>query len=162
MLYLLDANVLISADALHYPLKRIPQFWVWLLDMGEAGHVKMPYEIYHEIAISKGDLKEWLTTPDAVKKLLLDEHIDRANLQKVMNEGYAPNLNDSQQEQMGQDPFLIGYALPYSLSATVVTREVSKPSKQGHNRKVPDVCKHFHIRCISDFDLYRELNFTIK
>lgn len=27
MLYLLDANVLISAQELHYPLGRIPQFW---------------------------------------------------------------------------------------------------------------------------------------
>ena len=50
MLYLLDANVLISAHELHYPLDRIPQFWTWLLGMAEAGRVKLPYEIYNEIA----------------------------------------------------------------------------------------------------------------
>jgi hypothetical protein len=81
MLYLLDANVLISAHELHYPLQRIPQFWSWLLTMAEAGTIKMPYEIYNEIAISNGELKEWITTPDHSKKLKLSAHVWSARLE---------------------------------------------------------------------------------
>jgi hypothetical protein len=161
MLYLLDANVLISAHELHYPLDRIPQFWTWLLAMAAADTVKLPYEIYSEIAVSTGDLKDWLTAPDNSKKLKLNAQVDPANLQRVINEGYAPDLNESDLEQIGQDPFLVAYAIPFGSAVTVVTREVSKPSKKRQNRKVPDVCEQFEVRCISDFHLFRELDFKI-
>jgi uncharacterized protein DUF4411 len=162
MLYLLDANVLISAHELHYPLKRIPQFWTWLLKLADADTVKLPYEIFNEIAISKGELKDWITAPDHSKKLKLGAHVSPALLQKVISEGYADDLNESELEQIGQDPFLVAYAIPYGPSVTVVTREVSKPSKKRHNRKVPDVCKQFGVNCISDFELFRELDFKIS
>ena len=161
MLYLLDANVLISAHELHYPLDRIPQFWTWLLGMAEAGRVKLPYEIYNEIAVSTGDLKEWITSPANSKQLKLNAHVDPAILQQVINEGYAPDLSESDLEQVGQDPFLVAYAIPFGTAVTVVTREVAKPSKKRQNRKVPDVCEQFKVRCLSDFQLYRELDFKI-
>lgn len=51
---------------------------------------------------------------------------------------YAPDLNDSEIEEIGQEPFLI-YALDDVANFTVVTKEVSAPSKQRANRRVPDV-----------------------
>jgi hypothetical protein len=53
-LYLLDANVLIRAHEDYYPVDRIPQFWAWLLTQAEAGAVKMPLQIYNEVAPSRG------------------------------------------------------------------------------------------------------------
>jgi hypothetical protein len=76
-----------------------------------------------------------------------------------MKNGYASDLDDTEVEKIGRDPFLIGYAMAYVLEATVVTKEVSAPSKQGANRKIPDVCRSMGVRCINDFDFYRELNF---
>jgi hypothetical protein len=159
VLYLLDANVLIRAHEDYYPIDRVPQFWTWLLAMADAGVVKMPFEIHSEIATSKGALKDWLTDPSNSKMLLLDAQIDPLNLNKVIEGGYAPDLNDSEVEKIGRDPFLVGYALPYGTAVTVVTKEVSAPSKQRANRKVPDVCKAIGVRCINDFAFYRELNF---
>lgn len=130
--------------------------------MGKAGTVKMPVEIYDEIAISKGDLRTWLTAPDNSKHLKLVGQVDGAILQQVINEGYAPDLNESELEQIGQDPFLVAYAIPFGTDVTVVTREVSKPSKKRQNRKVPDICKHFNVRCINDFQLFHELDFRIS
>lgn len=159
MLYLLDANVLIRAHEDYYPIDRVPQFWTWLLAMAQADRVKMPFEIHGEIASSKGKLKDWLTDPFVSKCLLLNMQIDPANLNKVIYSGYASDLDDSELEKIGQDPFLIGYALAFGAGVTVVTKEVSAPSKQRANRKVPDVCKAMCVRCINDFDFYRELNF---
>ena len=161
MLYLLDANVLISAQELHYPLSRIPQFWNWVLAQADAGTIKLPVEIYNEIAVSTGELKDWLTNPDHARKLKLSGQVDGSILQQVINEGYAADLDDSELEQIGQDPFLVAYAIPHSANVTVVTREVSSPKKQRQNRKVPDVCKYFGVRCITDFQLFQELDFRI-
>lgn len=49
---------------------------------------------------------------------------------------------------IGRDPFLIAYA-SVSADRVVVTKEVSKPSKQGANRKIPDVCNDLGVKCIS-------------
>jgi hypothetical protein len=161
VLHLLDANVMIRAHEDYYPIDRIPQFWTWLASWGEAGTVKIPYEIYGEIAVSTGLLHDWLTDIAISKVMLFDQKIDPANLNAVITQGYAPDLNDSEIEEIGQDPFLIGYALADVANFTVVTKEVSAPSKQRANRRVPDVCKTFGIRSINDFEFYRELNFKI-
>lgn len=161
MLYLLDANVMIRAHEDYYPIDRIPQFWTWLAALGEAGAAKVPYEIYGEIAVSTGPLHDWLTDAAISKAILFDQKIDPANLNLVLTQGYASDLNDNEIEEIGQDPFLIGYALADVANFTVVTKEVSAPSKQRANRRVPDVCKTFGIRSINDFEFYRELNFKI-
>ena len=55
---LLDANVLIDAHQDYYPLDRIRPFWTWLVEMGIAGSIKVPAEIYDEIAPNRGMLAE--------------------------------------------------------------------------------------------------------
>src|SRR5882757_4878070 len=152
---------MIRAHEDYYPIDRIPQFWAWLVALGESGDVKVPYEIYGEIAVSKGPLHDWLTDPGTSKAMLLDQRTDPNHLNQVLAGGYAPDLNDSEIEEIGQDPFLIAYALAKPDDRTIVTKEVSAPSKQRANRRVPDVCKTFGIRCINDFEFYRELNFKI-
>lgn len=104
MIYLLDANVMIRAHEDYYPIDRIPQFWVWLAALG--GVAKVPFEIYGEIAVSTGPLHDWLTDAANSKAMLLDQRIDPANLNKVLKQGYAPDLNDSEIEEIGQDPSL--------------------------------------------------------
>ena len=128
---------------------------------GDSNTVKVPYEIYGEIAISTGLLHDWLTDGAVSKSMLLDQKIYAVNLNRVIKEGYAPDLDDSEIEEIGRDPFLIGYALNDPARITVVTKEVSTPGKQRANRRVPDVCRTFGIRCINDFELYRELHFRI-
>ena len=63
----------------------------------------------------------------------------------------------------GVGPFPGGLlATAYGLAApnrTIVTKEVSAPSKKRANRKVPDVCNSFGQVWIKDFDLYRTLGF---
>ncbi len=152
---------MIRAHEDYYSIDRIPQFWTWLASLGGAGIAKVPYEIYGEIAVSSGPLHDWLTDAAISKAMLFDQKIDPANLNTVLMQGYAPDLNDSEIEEIGQDPFLIGYALTDIANFTVVTKEVSAPSKQRANRKIPNVCKIFGIRSINDFEFYRELNFKI-
>ena len=159
MLYLLDANVLIRAHEDYYPIDRIPQFWAWLVSLGDSSTIKVPYEIYGEIAVSTGPLHDWLTDNAVTKSILLDQKVDPASLNNVLAQGYAPDLDDSEIEEIGRDPFLIAYALNDVAETTVVTKEVSAPSKQRANRRIPDVCRTFGVRCINDFDLYRQLNF---
>ena len=160
MLYLLDANVLIRAHEDYYPIDRVPQFWVWLLGLAEAGHAKLPFEIYHEIAVSTGPLKDWVSSSQVKKALVLEEEVHPDLLHRVLTQGYAPVLDDSELVKIGCDPMLVAYGLADS-SRVVVTKEVSKPSKQRANRKVPDVCNNVGVKWAKDFDFFRIMNFRI-
>lgn len=160
MIYLLDANVLIRAHEDYYPIDRIPQFWDWIQNEADQGRVKLPFEIHGELSVYEGALKQWVTNPTTSQKLILNAQVDPYKLNHVLDNGYAPDLAASELEKIGRDPFLVAYALESQPDFTVVTKEVSKPSKQRANRKVPDVCTSIGVRCISDFQFFRERNFT--
>lgn len=160
MLHLLDANVLITANRLYYPLDRVPEFWGWLLHNGTNGDVKMPIEMVEEVTDGTDDLAEWLSDRDHLDALRLDEDADVALVQQVINEGYAPDLNDQEVEIIGRDPFLISYALQNKEVRQIVTTEISKPKRVRANRHIPDVCAQLQIACIDSFGLVQELNFS--
>jgi uncharacterized protein YcbX len=91
--------------------------------------------------------------------LTLKEKVDPALANKVVVEGYAADLADDELIEIGQDPFLIAYALAKPTERCVVTVEVSSPSKKRQNRKIPDVCQQFGVQCENPFQAYRALGF---
>ena len=159
MLYLLDANALIDADRDYYPIERVPEFWDWLLDNAKAGRLKVPQEIYEEIAAGRGSLPNWLKDNKSV--MLLDEEADPRTVRIVLGK-YADDLTEDEVEKIGKDPFLISYALAVPGLYCVVTTEGSKPSRIRANRHIPDVCADLGIRCINTFHLIQRLDFRTR
>ena len=159
MLYLIDANVLIRAHEDYYALDRVPQFWEWLEQQALADRIKMPFEIHNEIAVSTGPLRDWICRQEIKKVLILDEEADADMVGRVLGEGYGENLTDSDLEKIGQDAFLIAYALA-AMDRVVVTKETPKPSARRSNRRIPDVCDTLQVQWLRDFDLYRALHFS--
>ena len=164
MLYLLDANVLITANNTYYPRERVPEYWDWLVNCGTQGQVKVPREIYEEIIQGKDPkghedpLKIWLEGNK--NALLFDEEVDVGLVKQVLDLGYAPGLDDVEIERIGADPFLIAYALIDPTQRRVITAEVSRPKAQRANRKIPDVCKTLGFKSLTTFDLIAALDFT--
>ena len=164
MTYLLDSNVLISADKFYYPLKRLPQFWEWLIEMGESGKVKIPFEIYGEITDGKGLLVDWIRRNDVKKALLLEEKVNPALFHKVLDVGYqaqVQKLNASEMQKIGKDVFLVAYALA-DTRRVVITQETSQPKKKRGNRKIPDVCKDCSVKWLTDYKMYEVLDFNLS
>lgn len=165
MLYLLDANVPITANNLYYPVEAVPEFWSWLAHQGQHGSVKMPLETFEEVKDGGRDeerdpLFAWITDEEHKAALLLDEEVDPGLVARVLDEGYAPDLTDIELERIGRDAFLIAYALASPADRCVVTTEVSEPRKQRHNRKVPDVCASLGVSCCDTFSMLRALKFS--
>ena len=160
MLYLFDANVLITASNTYYPIDQIPEFWEWLQFQGYAGNIKLPLEIMEEILAGKNDdpLVVWIKDAANKQALPLDEIIDPDLVNSVVEAGYADDLTDDQIEEVGRDPFLIAYGLSGD-ERCVVTAEVSAPSKTRQNRRIPDVCNTFGLKWCTPFKANRELGF---
>lgn len=166
MLYLLDANVLITANNSYYAIDQVPEYWEWLTYMGSQGRVKMPFEIFEEVKEGPKDIEKdllfaWLQEEADKKALLLEEKVDLDLVQKVIAEGYGPDLTDYEVVQIGRDPFLIAYGL-VAEERSVVTVETSAPKKQRQNRKVPDVCKGMGANWCNPFEFNRALGFRTQ
>ena len=100
---------------------------------------------------------EWLKTNNDT--LVLDEEAAVELVARVTEQGYASDLTDEEIVKVGQDPFLVAYALVDTQKRDVVTTEHSKETKTRSNRKLPDVCDYFNVRGINTFALIQELNF---
>lgn len=165
MLYLLDANTLIDAKRDYFQLKRVPEFWAWIVHQGEQGRIKIPAEIYEEFEEARrpdgtrDELADWAADVEVKRALLLDDEADPILVTRIIVEGYANDLSDTEVEMIGRDPFLISRALADTKSRTIVTTETSRPSRKRANRQIPDVCNDFRIRCINTFQLLNELDF---
>ena len=155
--YLLDANVLICAKDLYYEFGRVNQYWEWLISCARQGKVKIPTEIVAEL--DKGDdaLAEWVRQHRSI--LELGEAVNVPLFQNVINT-YAPDLNESELENLGADPFLIAYALANVNDRVVVTME-GLGNHIRHNKKIPRVCDELGVKWCSQWEFGRALNFRV-
>lgn len=167
MLYLLDANTLIDAKRDYYPVQRVPEFWEWLIFHGLQENIKIPFEVYREfddktdIDGNKDELAMWSGKSEVKSALLFEEQPDRDLVSRIIYTGYLPEPTDQDLKKMGRDPFLLAYALKDPENRCVVIMETSKPGrKTGSSRKVPDVGMDFNIRCLTTFEMIRELDFS--
>jgi hypothetical protein len=135
--HLLDANVVITAHNLYYPINRVPEFWEWLVHMGNTNRLKIPVEILEEIT-EKSPIGQWLKEADNAASLRLDEDVDPELVQTV----------------------IAAYAMANRVERTVVTVEASKPKTQRANRRIPDVCNDLRINWCDSFQMLSVLNFT--
>jgi len=161
VLFLLDANVLITAAGTYYDPGRVPEFWTWLHHQGTSGNVKIPLEVYEEILEGRKEddpLLDWVKGDVTRAALLFSEKCDLDRVRRVVRDGYANDLTDDEIERLGRDPFLISYGLDDG-NRCVVTTEVSKPSRVRHNRHIPDVCATLRVSCCGPWDLNRQLGF---
>jgi Domain of unknown function (DUF4411) len=161
MLYLVDANAIIHAKDQYFAIDQVPEYWAWLIYQGESGRIKIPREIFEEI--SPGRDKDdpfylWRRDKRTAEALVLNEDVDMARVRQVLAEGYAPDLDDNEIEQIGADPFLIAYALVDTAVRNVVTTEVSKPSRIRANRHLPDVCYDLGVTAMNTFQMNRALS----
>lgn len=159
-IFLLDANVIIHAHDLYYHMDRVPEFWRWLEFHAQNGSISMPYETHSEIkGGSQAQHVQWAKTKNIKDNLILKEPVDQSLLNRVISDGYAPDLDEVELEKIGMDPFLIAYALKDTKHRIVVSNEISKPSKKRANRKVPDVCSAVGVECCNVYELLKSLDF---
>jgi uncharacterized protein DUF4411 len=164
VLYLLDANVLITAHNTYYPIDSVPEFWEWVAHQGSTGVLKMPLEIYEEIKDGSTDdekdlLFAWISDANNKKAILLEEEVNQDHLSKCVLSGYAADLTDEELQQIGRDPFLIAYGMAAPAGRCVVTNEVSAPKKLRQNRRVPDVCSAMAVGSCNTFQMTKALGF---
>ena len=169
MQYLLDANVLITANNQYYEIERIPHFWEWIAELAGLGIIKLPEEMMREITPGKqySAFLDWLANNRIA--LTLNREQIQPYLNIVFQRGYGISESDQATagftESNANDAVLIAYALADSANRIVVTLEsVQETGEQlpiPRRRKIPLVCRQLGVECIDTFKLIRELDFRI-
>ena len=91
-------------------MARVPEFWDWLMHVGQQDHVKVPIEVYEEIKDGNDVLALWAKQDIVEEALLLQEAVEVEVVAEVTEQGYAADLTDVEVEKIGRDPFLVAYA----------------------------------------------------
>ena len=153
--YLPDANVLMTAHHHYYAPDLCPGFWDCLEHHFATGRLLLIDRVYGEI-LSPAELFEWSKRAVNAPPVTATNQPVADAYQQLMD-WVQSNFPSAACAEFARnaDGWLAAYAM--ANGAVVVTNEVSAPTAQ---RKVPlpDLCSRFNIRCITPFQMLRELD----
>lgn len=144
MIYVIDTNSF-RVMSNYYP-EIFPTFWERGESLVIAERLLSVREVLKELDAQNPSthLDEWCRHNDAIFSPPTSKEMQRvADILKVP---HFRQLIGERQKLRGQpvaDPFLVARGI--ERHATVVTEEISKPNAA----KIPNVCAHFSVRCIS-------------
>jgi len=171
LVYVLDANVFITAHRTYYSFDIAPGFWKALLKYAESGNIisidKVENELYkgHDPKNSKmpDKLAIWAkekfkpyfkstATEDVIKEYKeIVQWVSENNYysQAVKNEFASSDLSDS---------WLVAFAKAYD--NVLVTQE--KPSKTKAKVPIPNLCEQFNVPYVDTFQMLRRLGIILN
>lgn len=155
MSYCIDTSALIDAWVRWYPRDVFPSLWDRIEALVGEGEIVTPDEVLHELERKEDSLLVWAKERKDMFRVL-DEDLQRGGAEIL---GGFPNLVDSSSSITEADPWVI--ALAREMKASVVTGE--KPTGQLESKPhIPDVCKHYGIKCIGMLELIREQGWIFR
>jgi len=145
MTYVFDTSSFIVLG--HYFPKQFPSFWDRLNAAVSAGQALSVREVRNELDYhaTRDHLREWIKTNRHI--FLSPTPQEMAFVAKIFSVRHFQQLVGEKQRLQGRpvaDPFVIAAAAVKG-DACVVTEETCKPNAA----KIPNVCEHFHIACVS-------------
>jgi len=158
MVYLLDANVFMSAKELHYGFDFCPAFWDWLIQAHRAGKVFSIEKVSDEIQAGSDELSDWAANlddgffqaPDRNTLAALGTVSQWATSHTLPNgERYKPAAVHTFL-QVG-DYYLIAQAL--ASRHVVVTHEV--PANSVNKIKIPNACLALNVKYMTPYEMLR-------
>jgi len=162
--YCLDTSVYIQAFRTYYAFDLAPGFWTAIRQFAEKKVLLSPISVFTELSKGNDDLAIW--TKESKHILFVDP--DDGVIEAMRQIADFSNSNYEDQHQVsgflsGADPWVVAQAKAHNL--TVVTMEVSKASEDINPQsqkyigklKIPNICSHFGVKCISTFEMVRAL-----
>ena|SRR3712207_5614930 len=153
MPFCLDTSALVGAWVRAYPPDVFPRLWTTLEELAERGGVVSPDEVRHELAAKADDLHEWAEAHAAMFVPLDAEQM--AATREIL--AAFPRLVGELAERNRADPFVIALARVRRL--TVVTEERGGTATRP---RIPLVCQHFDVPCMTTLEFIRAVGLTFS
>ena len=166
-MFLIDANILITAYKKYYPFDFCAGFWDFILEQCGRGKIGLIKSIIDEIKDGNDELSEWIgdniqslnvidnTIPEI--QILYARIADALEYKKI-----SKNHSDAEIRRFldKADPWLIATALHYGYK--VVTNE-NIVERNSSKVKIPNVCRYFDVDYeIEPFLMLRSLGLNLR
>lgn len=158
MLYLLDANIFIQAQNLHYAMDFCPAFWDFLKQEARKTTLASTDMVYDELKSYGDKVSDWVeVNKSTLFTIASDEEIQSRFIEIADFVNSHPTYKASEKDRFldGADPWLIATASVMGL--TIVTHETLAPSN-SKKVKIPNVAREFGVNCISPYEMIRRLD----
>ena len=157
-LFVLDANVFITAHRGYYTLDLCPGFWNCLIHHFHSGRILSIDRVRDELIGNGDELSDWVQDAPAdmfvasLEKPVIDAY------QEVMSWVHGdPQFYTQAKDEFsrGADGWLVAYAMSHNV--TLVTLEAYQ---NGAKRRVPipNVCEQFRVARMDTFEMLCELD----
>jgi hypothetical protein len=165
--FIIDADALIAPYQNFYPFDIFPDIWDFFAQSITSKRIIILDKVYDEIAKGGDSLSKWLDTVKDIEQFGIRDGVIINNYSKILN--YIQNSPLYQKDEALNswssntvaDPWIIAVALANSF--TVITFERANESlseKQPSKKvKIPDICKHFNVKCEDLYYMMRQLGF---
>jgi hypothetical protein len=155
--YVIDSSSLIELMRTN-PIDIYVTVWRKIDELIHGGRLVSPEYVRDEIRRGDDDLKKWADRRRKMFKSPTSSQIERVT--EVLAK--FPGLAHSSKDTPDADPFLIALALEKKKMAiedfgTATERIViSEERVRGNEHRIPLVCRHYGIRCIGIYEMFRE------
>lgn len=161
--YLLDANVFITASRSYYAFDLVPGFWSALTQQADFGQIKSIDRVRDEISRGNDELSVWANGE-------FHDSFESTNDSNVFAQ-YVEIMKWSQEQGQynsaakaefaraeNADPWLVAYALVKG--CTVVTHEVADTNIK-RKIPIPNVCDAFGVEYTDTYHMLRSLRISL-
>ena len=161
--YVVDSSALIQAKNDFYAFDIFPKFWELLCPHTQEGKVVFIKDVYDEVL--KGNKEDslvcWIKQHKELCKSCQNENEVVGYYKEMANwivkepsfgEGHVSNFLN------GADLWIISYARKHNFTVVTLEKLVGTNSRKV---KIPNVCKHFGVKCVNIYDMLRGLEVKV-
>lgn len=150
-IYWVDSNVFIEAKAGPYKFNVAPSFWKHIDGMLEKKVIFSSEMVYKELIGYGDDLSKWLK-PRKQNGLCvpLNEDVELQFTTIANHVIHRYDQSNAADFLKGADGWIIAHAL---YTKGIVVSQESKHHPNAQKARIPDVCKHFNIKCIDMYEM---------
>ena len=160
-MFLLDANILMTAADFHYPVDVVPNFWGQILEMLDAGEAMIPKSVHDELGVYKQKwTSDWVATKVSPQHILEENASHIQKLTEITNwvmYERQPAFPSKELRRFfkGADPKIIAAAAVEK--CTIVTYEKPVADPNSKKAKIPDIAAQFGVKCVNPVEMFRQL-----
>lgn len=154
--YWLDSNVFIEGRKGPYGFDIAPRFWSLIDEMVPVGRVSSSSLVYRELLEAEPDLFKWVIIRRQ-SGLFIEPDLGVQEAYREIIRYLLDRYNNNQSRRRfleKADPWVIAHA--FALGGSVVTLEAKVPD-DSQKVKIPNVCDHFNVPCVTTYQMLREL-----
>jgi hypothetical protein len=167
-IFIIDSNVLITPYKSYYSFEIAPGFWETMADQMVLKNIVILDKVFDEISTKDDPLSQWIKNINGLEQISYRDSEIISNYSKIMNfigtsSLYSPIALNTWAQGDKADPWIISAAMAHNYTA--VTFEISNQSlnvnQPAKNAKIPDVCRHFNVKCKDLFYMMHKLSIRL-